>query len=150
MNQIFNSFQQKVIPPVLASSCAAIQIISAFMDFPTIRFLLFMICFLGGVALLVSTALTLKSHKTSFKHLEKPTKLLTDGIFSYSRNPIYIGMLLALIGFAIEFYSFLGGLIVIGFYYVFDKYYIPMEEKECKSIFKEEYENYCAKVPRWI
>jgi len=81
---------------------------------------------------------------------EKATKLVVMSIYKLTRNPMYLGMLLILIGFAIRLgniYSFLGPILYV--WYI-STYQIKPEEEALLKLFGEEYTSYCRKVRRWI
>ncbi len=89
------------------------------------------------------------SHNTLFKDKKVPDKLLTDGIFKYVRNPMYLGILLiyiAVICFSISLIS-IGVFIVI--FIVYDKM-VKIEESILEEIFGNEFLEYKKKVSRWI
>ena len=82
---------------------------------------------------------------------DKPSKLLTNGLFKYSRNPIYLGLLLAILGVALLTKgSILSLSIVLIFFVITDRWYIAFEEKMMLEKFGDEYTDYCKKVRRWI
>jgi len=81
---------------------------------------------------------------------ETPSKLITSGLFRYSRNPNYFGMFIALIGEAI----FLGSLItlIIPILFIIFVYYfnVRFEEMILEKRFGKKYLNYKKRVRRWI
>lgn len=104
------------------------------------------LCIIFGIMALILIQI---SHKTLFKNNKLPDKLLTDGIFKYFRNPMYLGILLiyiAVICFSISLIS-LGVFIVI--FIVYDKM-VKIEEGILDEIFGNEFLEYKKKVPRWI
>jgi protein-S-isoprenylcysteine O-methyltransferase Ste14 len=78
----------------------------------------------------------------------RQTKLITDGPFSYTRNPIYVCMILLFIGFSIALRSFSILLVPLVVYTIYKT--ILIEEKLLLKKFGKEYETYMAKVPRFI
>lgn len=87
-------------------------------------------------------------HETSVAY-EKSNKLVTEGIYSKSRNPMYLGMMLLLLGLAICLQNVFGLMFPFLFYFVTDLYYIPFEEKVLTEQFDIEYLEYKSKVKRW-
>jgi len=80
----------------------------------------------------------------------KPNMLVTDGLFRYSRNPMYLGFTLATAGVAVLLGSLSSLLVAIGFYIITDRWYIPYEENQMQMAFGESYATYCKTVRRWI
>lgn len=80
-----------------------------------------------------------------------PTKrLVISGLYYFSRNPMYVGVILILIGEAILFQSTnLWGYLLFVFV-LFHIFVIYVEEPRLKKDFGEEYDIYCQKVRRWI
>ncbi|MCG9596083.1 isoprenylcysteine carboxylmethyltransferase family protein [Vibrio sp. Isolate25] len=89
--------------------------------------------------------------KTNIMTFEEPNKIVTQGVFQYTRNPMYLGLAIALIGFAIMLGGSLMTLtIAASFIIITDKWYIAFEEKEMTKKFGREYQEYCRHVRRWI
>jgi protein-S-isoprenylcysteine O-methyltransferase Ste14 len=83
-------------------------------------------------------------------HLDPPKKLIVNGLYQYSRNPIYLGALLVLSGYIFWFGS---GLMVLYFLFFVLAYQVLItliEEPILRNTFGREYEEYCQNVPRWI
>ncbi len=103
-------------------------------------------CIIFGIIALILIQI---SHKTLFSNNKLPDILITDGIFKYIRNPMYLGILLiyiAVICFSISLIS-LGVFIVI--FIVYDKM-VKIEESILEEIFANEFLEYKKKVSRWI
>ncbi len=82
--------------------------------------------------------------------LDPPRKLVRVGLYRHVRNPMYVGVVLALIGEAIFFESE-----VLGFYAAivalsFHLFVVLFEEPSLRALFGADYEKYRASVPRWI
>ncbi|USD35020.1 MULTISPECIES: methyltransferase family protein [Vibrio] len=89
--------------------------------------------------------------KANIMTFEEPNKIVTQGVFQYTRNPMYLGLAIALIGFAIMLGGSLMTLtIAASFIIITDKWYIAFEEKEMTKKFGREYQEYCRHVRRWI
>lgn len=76
--------------------------------------------------------------------------LVTEGIYQITRNPIYLGFLLMVIGFPLNsgYYS---GLVVAPFFMVtMNRLVIEKEEAYLEEKFKEEYTGYKSRVRRWL
>jgi protein-S-isoprenylcysteine O-methyltransferase Ste14 len=80
-----------------------------------------------------------------------PTKrLVIKGLYTFSRNPMYLGVLIILAGEAIYFQSFGMGVYLLILFLVFNLFIILVEEPRLTDDFKEEYVEYCQKVRRWL
>jgi len=91
-----------------------------------------------------------KKYKTTVKPCEVPGKLVTEGIFRYSRHPMYLGFVLILLGIAATLGSLSPFLAPILMFLVSEIKFIPLEEKNLQEQFGEEYGRYKAKVGRWL
>jgi protein-S-isoprenylcysteine O-methyltransferase Ste14 len=80
-----------------------------------------------------------------------PTKkLVISGLYKYSRNPMYVGVSMMLIGEAILFQSAALWMYAFVIIAAFNTFIIFFEEPRLKKDFGEEYNNYCEKVRRWF
>lgn len=80
-----------------------------------------------------------------------PTKqLVTKGLYRYSRNPMYVGVLLILIGEAIFFQSAKLWRYALIVFLVFNLFIILIEEPRLRKDFGKTYQSYCKKVRRWL
>ena len=103
-----------------------------------------------GVALNASTDNVLKKHDTTVKPFEVSTTLITTGVFNFSRNPMYLGMVLILIGAALLLGT-LSPLITIPLFAItMDRIFIFAEEKMLEKRFGDEWKQYKTNVRRWI
>ena len=77
--------------------------------------------------------------------------LITQGMYRYSRNPMYLGLLLLIIAATIWFGTWFGIIISVFFILLINiLQIIPEEEEALLQIFGEEYLEYKKKVRRWI
>ena len=81
---------------------------------------------------------------------EKPTALVTSGAFRFTRNPMYLGMTLALLGTAILSARLIPLLIPFVFAWVISVRFIHHEEERLYALFGDAYEDYTRRVRRWI
>lgn len=81
---------------------------------------------------------------------DKPARLVTEGALGHSRNPIYLGTVVAAAGAGVVFES----VVVIGYavllWAVYHLLTVYKEEPELREELGEEYEEYCERVPRWL
>lgn len=81
---------------------------------------------------------------------EEPRELVTDGPFQISRNPIYLGGLILMIGIAITLGSLITFIFPIALFLILNNVYIPREESILEKSFFEQYRAYLNKVRRWV
>ena len=114
--------------------------------------LLSYVLFLLGLGILFSAARSFKEHQTTINpiKIESASSLVVSGIFNYSRNPMYLGMALILLGLSLKF-NLIGGLIFTALFILFiTNFQIKPEEKAMQKIFGEEFLSYKNKVRRWL
>ena len=80
----------------------------------------------------------------------KSEAIVTSGIFQYSRNPMYLGLALVLIGWSIWIGNAFSIALVWLFVWYISRFQIAPEEEALKAKFGAEYEAYLRKVRRWI
>lgn len=103
-----------------------------------------------GIFLPLWGARVFAKHKTNIKPYKDPDTMVMEGPFRFSRNPMYLGMLLVLIGGALKF-GFVEALAMpLLFFAVANWWYIPFEEGRMQHMFGDAFEDYRAKVRRWI
>lgn len=107
---------------------------------------------LVGVGLCVAGAISFKRARTTVNPMKPETasSLVTGGIYRITRNPMYVGFLLALIAWAIFLATAwaLAGPLVFVIY--LNRFQIGPEEKALSAMFGTAYSDYMAKVRRWL
>jgi protein-S-isoprenylcysteine O-methyltransferase Ste14 len=103
-----------------------------------------------GLALSAMAERQFKSAGANVNTFEAPTRLVTEGLFKYSRNPMYLGLALILVGVWILLGSVSPLVGVVGFILVTDLWYISYEEKRLNATFGQAYEAYRAHTRRWF
>ena len=102
-----------------------------------------------GFALLVVSQLTLFRNYSSFLVIHKDHQLITHGIYRFTRNPMYLGVLMFLIGwpvYAASLYGFLTSLVLIPVFLN----RVRMEEKMLADYFQDSFRNYKKTTKRLI
>jgi len=102
-----------------------------------------------GFFLISWTYLLFKKYKTPEK-FEKSIFLVTQGPYKFSRNPMYLGAVIFLIGLAALFQNILGFISPILFFLIMHFMFIPYEEKKTEKDLGKKYLSYKKKVRRWI
>lgn len=78
------------------------------------------------------------------------SNLVITGLYRYSRNPMYVGLLTLLTGWAIYQTNLLGFLLLPGFIWVLNRQQIMPEEEALADRFGESYSQYKSRVRRWL
>ncbi|MEP1033827.1 isoprenylcysteine carboxylmethyltransferase family protein [Ekhidna sp.] len=81
---------------------------------------------------------------------DKASSLVTVGIYKYTRNPMYLGMGLVLLGGIIRIGSPLAFSGLIFFVWYITTFQIKPEEQALLKIFEKDYDDYCERVRRWL
>lgn len=78
------------------------------------------------------------------------SRLVTSGIYRWTRNPMYLGIALIYAGIAILFDSLLALLLLVPVLFIIQRYVITREEAYLERRFGDEYRTYRARVRPWI
>ncbi|RUO33157.1 methyltransferase family protein [Aliidiomarina soli] len=105
-----------------------------------------------GFQIAVSGVRTCYAAQTTVNPLkpEDSNTLITEGVFKVSRNPMYLGFLLALTGFALWLGALTALLWLPLFVFYMNRFQIQPEERALSQQFGEAYLAYQQKVRRWI
>jgi len=87
---------------------------------------------------------------TTVKPFQPSTALVTAGPYRFSRHPMYLGFTAALAGLAILLGALTPFFVVPVYGLLMDLIFIIPEEKAMEQTFGEEYQEYRARVRRWI
>lgn len=106
----------------------------------------------AGMLLIIAALLEFKRAKTTINPIDpsKAQNLVADGLYKYTRNPMYLSLALLLIGYAIlqsDVLAFLGPVLFVVMMTVLQ---IKPEEAALRAKFGEAYEAYCRQTRRWI
>jgi protein-S-isoprenylcysteine O-methyltransferase Ste14 len=104
----------------------------------------------AGFGLVMYCARLHGRHKTTLKPYQEASVLITDGPHRVSRNPIYAGMVVMLVGVAILLGSALPWLVVPFFVVTITNQFIKYEESALAERFGDQYTEYRRQVRRWI
>ena len=144
------------IPPPLVTLIFGMSIYFSREMFPAIeiQYSLYLGIFLllSGFFILVSAVRLFRKDKTTVNPLspEQATKLVMDGIFKYSRNPMYLGMAIVLSSIAV-FFNLLGGIILIALFCAYiTKFQIIPEERAMRDLFSDDFDKYIKETRRWV
>ncbi len=80
----------------------------------------------------------------------KASKLVSSGIYQYSRNPMYLGLLLLLLAWGLHLGNAFNIVLAAGFVAYMNRFQIVPEEETLSKLFGKEYAQYCTLVRRWF
>jgi len=94
--------------------------------------------------------LTFRGHRTTPEPHGTPTAMVEDGPYRFTRNPMYLSLVILLTGFALLLDSLWVLVLVPVLAALLDRLIIPGEEARLRGIFGEPYTGYTRRVRRWI
>lgn len=103
-----------------------------------------------GLAVGASGSRLFLRRRTELNTFGHPRQMVTDGVFAISRNPMYLGFVLMLLGVAFVVDRLAPFLFVLLFAAAAQFWYVPFEERRMRETFGDEYAGYCRKTRRWI
>jgi len=108
----------------------------------------------GGVGALISVlgVLQFRQQQTTINPhtIDKASALVTGGIYRFTRNPMYLGMLMVLIGVVCFSKDAMGLLAIAGFIVSLNRLQIVPEERALREMFGAAFDAYCVRTRRWI
>ncbi len=151
------ALELKIPPPVYALSLGIVMwLLNQY--FPLVRFIespwnKIGMAIIAIAIVLDSSSLFLFLKKRTTINPMKPTNtegLVTAGLYKITRNPMYVGLLVILFGYAIWLGSLTPFLILPVFYWLITSMQIKPEERILEKKFGQEYLDYKNKVKRWL
>ena len=141
-------------PPLLTLLClAGGLILHSFSHGPRTIFahhVLGLLLVAGGVLISAYAAALFRARKTGLDPHGEATAFVIEVPYTFTRNPMYLGQVLVLFGFAVFFASIAMLLAPIAFFVVVDRMVIPLEEYNLERIFGSQYVDYKTRVRRWL
>ena len=104
----------------------------------------------GGIGVSSFAAAIFQARDTTRKPWGEPSQFVVDRPYSFTRNPMYVGVVAGLLGFAVFFGSIVMLLAPIVFFVVIDRMVIPGEEASMERMFGQRYLDYKTRVRRWL
>lgn len=109
----------------------------------------FLMLVIGLVPMFAALGELRRAH-TTIKPRDEPDALVTAGVFSVSRNPIYLGLLIILAAGIMYWGSYLALLLLPVFYKVITVRFIEGEEAMMRQHFGAAFDSYAANTGRWL
>ncbi len=144
------------IPPVWLAFCIILAWaqgrflpLGLSLDRPIVQFLAG--CLIGaGLLLIALAALAFWQARTTIIPHQMPSNLITSGIFSRTRNPIYLGDAMVLAGLILFWDAVLSLPLVPIFVWWIERHFIIPEENRLRRKFRADFARYCQKTRRWV
>lgn len=144
------------IPPPIVTLAFGLMIYFSRNIFPDINNIIFYVLSLFfiilGPFILISAVRLFKAEQTTINpiNINNASSLVISGVFKYSRNPMYLGMVFILLALSFRF-NLVGGILFTSIFIMYiTKFQIIPEEAAMKSIFGEDFNKYKNKTRRWI
>jgi protein-S-isoprenylcysteine O-methyltransferase Ste14 len=151
------ALELKIPPPVFAALIAgamwAISRVAPSIDAPDpIRIPVAAILALAGGLFLIAGMVSFALARTTINPLKPETTayLVRSGVYGISRNPMYVGLLFVLLGWAVYLASAWALLGPVVFVPYMNRFQIAPEERVLSARFGTEYADYASKVRRWL
>lgn len=149
----------KVPPDIVFAGCAVLCWLLA-RYFPGFNFGMPLQGLVSGIIVLLGLIVvfwakaTLSKYRTTaqpnMQALSRTTVLVTTGPYKYSRNPIYLGMAMLLLGWWLIFANWIGTIGVVAFIVMITRFQIVPEERMLTCLFDGKYTDYKSGVRRWF
>jgi protein-S-isoprenylcysteine O-methyltransferase Ste14 len=108
------------------------------------------IMFAAAFALAIWAIVTIRRAGTAVETVKPTTTIVASGPFRFTRNPIYLGMMLGLIGLAIAFNTLWVLVTLVAFFFLLRYGVIAREEAYLERKFGDVYLGYKSRVRRWL
>ena len=147
---------KRVIYPPTWLLISLIAIFSLNELYPLVRFTSLAGQLAGGLLILIGLVLLVSANGlfvragTDVIPFREVSTLVTTGVYRFSRNPMYLGMALVLLGCALTVGAVYALLVPVVFAVIIEVRFIRPEEALLRELFPVEFPVYCAQVRRWI
>ena len=108
------------------------------------------------IALVAGVAITLPADRafgradTTTDPSESSSTLITDGVYRFTRNPMYLGFVLVLIGVVVLLRSLTPWAVVAAYVVLLDRAFVRVEEQMLARDFGEQWQAYVPRTQRWL
>jgi protein-S-isoprenylcysteine O-methyltransferase Ste14 len=151
------SLEQK-IPPLMITIIFAVfmYLTSLYLNFFSLALSfnveMLLIFFILGVTFALAGVISFKKHQTTVNPMntENVSTLVKSGVYRYTRNPMYVGMLMVLLGYCLYLNNPINLLLIALFVWYMSKFQIKPEEVFLTSVFGNEYVIYKESVRQWL
>lgn len=105
-----------------------------------------------GAGIAIAGLLAFRRARTTANPMrpDKASALVSSGIYRRTRNPMYVGVAIATLGWAVFLGHAVAPLGIVALVAWLDRCQIPAEERALQALFGAEFERYCNEVRRWL
>jgi protein-S-isoprenylcysteine O-methyltransferase Ste14 len=145
----------RLVPPVIAALCLLASVLLHYL-LPALRFPFPAHQLAGtglasaGILLAISAIRRFFRHTTTVEPFGTPTALVTTGVYRVTRNPMYLGIALVLLGIAVFVASAYLLFAPAAFVAIVNARQIPLEESRLTALFGDDYAVYRRRTRRWL
>lgn len=141
-------------PPNYFYICIIITVLLYFLV-PQMNLIPFPINLLGIILMMIGFYFIAKSHyllknQNTPDNFRKSTAVVKTGLYKYSRNPMYLGAVIFLLGLSILFGNLISFICPILFFIIINWMFIPYEEEKMEKEMGREYIEYKKTAGRWL
>lgn len=106
----------------------------------------------AGASVALAGVVAFRKHRTTVNPFtpEQSSSLVSTGIYRFSRNPMYLGFLLALAGLSALLANWASALLIPVFVAYMNRFQIQPEERALRQRFGQQFATYAATVRRWL
>ncbi len=152
-----NFFKGSIPPPVIFFALISIAFIAQWL-FPlslmfhkwSIRLIIGIPLFVLSGLIAISALIVMKKNKTAINYNNPTTKFIVEGAFRFTRNPLYLSLLLVMASIVVIANSAWHLIASILLFLLFNFGVVAREEQYLENCFGKEYIKYKNKVRRWI
>lgn len=117
-----------------------------------LKYVLLVALVVVGIAFDLLGLLAFRSARTTVNPLkpERASSMVTGGVYRVTRNPMYLGMAVLLVAWAVYLSRLLPFVGPVVFVLYITRFQIEAEERALRGLFGEEYSSYASRVRRWL
>jgi protein-S-isoprenylcysteine O-methyltransferase Ste14 len=152
-----SSLELKVPPPIVALVLALLMwltpVVAGLVEISNpsrVLWAVVLVCVGQGIAIAGMVAFRRAKTTVNPVNASLASSLVIRGVYRYTRNPMYVGLLLTLLAWALFLMNPLAVLWVVVYVLYITRFQIVPEERVLASLFGAEYEDYKSRVRRWI
>jgi len=103
-----------------------------------------------GFAIMIGAWWQFRAHQVAICPTAPTARLITGGLYRWSRNPMYLGMVAMLLGLALVIGTvpFYAAALLLAL--IMDRHFCTYEEQKLRDAFGDEFSRYAARVRRWL